>query len=357
MTETSTTLEERLQEVLTDHERVKALDGRATLQDVIDPVLDSLGWTAGDSRKVEGGGYLLLLDGDRQAYIETKPAHIELNQEHEVHLQRCVSDLDVPFAVLTNGIEWRLFLVQAPATWLEGHFATVVVAPSESIKLSVVARRIAAQLQAVLARLAFHDGSALRLAEEAREQQCRDEQIDEFLFEHWFPAEESLLYQLQEHEPLHCHPLTVEELRRRLLCRLVQLVPKSGSPLTEAPWSAPSQSAFQARSIRQLKFGDVQCATNSSADALLKFWELMLDELGEPDFSALVRHNHAQLYSLIRRSTGNGARFHDGTQHERLRSTDYVVNLQFNTDTCVTNMRRICLAFGQNPDKLEIEVA
>ena len=90
----------------------------STRAGAIDPTLSALGWNVHDLNEVDpefkdsGGGwadYCLRGRGRDLVLIEAKRASADLSQ-HEDQLQRYAFGLSVDLAVLTNGLEWWLYL-------------------------------------------------------------------------------------------------------------------------------------------------------------------------------------------------------------------------------------------------------
>ena len=159
----------------------------STRAGAIDPTLSALGWNVHDINEVDpefkdsGGGwadYCLRGRGRDLVLIEAKRASADLSQ-HEDQLQRYAFGLSVDLAVLTNGLEWWLYLpTKGGRSFGRRRFARVdfrTQNPGDA----------AADLDRFLNRDACLSGTALRQAEAEFERRERDESVREALPEAW----------------------------------------------------------------------------------------------------------------------------------------------------------------------------
>ena len=98
------------------YKRIETLDEKSIRAEVIDHILDRLGWDKfGEDLmteyRVEGGvvDYALLVDNKPKVFIEAKRPSEDLISHQDQLLNYCAKDR-VPLAVLTNGIHWWFYL-------------------------------------------------------------------------------------------------------------------------------------------------------------------------------------------------------------------------------------------------------
>ncbi|MCY3655336.1 MAG: hypothetical protein OXG95_01845 [Chloroflexi bacterium] len=159
----------------------------STRAGAIDPTLSALGWNVHDLNEVDpefkdsGGGwadYCLRGRGRDLVLIEAKRASADLSQ-HEEQLQRYAFGLSVDLAVLTNGLEWWLYLpTKGGRSFGRRRFARVDFRTQDP-------EEAAAALDRFLNRDACLSGTALREAEAEFERRERDETVREALPEAW----------------------------------------------------------------------------------------------------------------------------------------------------------------------------
>lgn len=116
-------------------ERLDASVSEATTRQVaIDPLLEALGWRMRDRSQVSlehtvGKSqlrldYCLKLGGREAVYIEAKSVGTDLTEpKHSEQLATYAFRGDNPLAVLTNGLEWLLYVPSAHGRWEERLFA------------------------------------------------------------------------------------------------------------------------------------------------------------------------------------------------------------------------------------------
>ena len=141
---------------------------QATRQAAIDPVLRDLGWDTSNLEEVdpeydirsEGrADYSLRHRGDDLVLIEAKKAGESLDA-HQDQLLRYAYGVRINLAVLTNGLNWWLYLPRANADWEQRRFLSVGFGKDEP-----EATQAAADLWRFLSREKVVSGEALKEAE------------------------------------------------------------------------------------------------------------------------------------------------------------------------------------------------
>ena len=111
---------------------IAGLDEANVKQGVILPVLNALGWNPFNTNEVRpeypvtGGNvdYALRIDDNNKVFLEAKRPSEELRSHQEQLLIYSFKE-GVPLAVLTNGLEWWLYLPLQPGIWEQRWFATI----------------------------------------------------------------------------------------------------------------------------------------------------------------------------------------------------------------------------------------
>ena len=121
----TTAFQEALAKVKDQQHIVKNSDERAVELGVLLPLLRNVGWDTEDLRQVypqmgmsqdkrDSVDYALQIDGKSRAFIEVKQWGKVLRKDYEQRLRDyCIESREKPkpeIAVLTNGLEWRLYL-------------------------------------------------------------------------------------------------------------------------------------------------------------------------------------------------------------------------------------------------------
>ena len=159
----------------------------ATRQAAVNPVLRALGWDTENLDEVDpeysdrSGGrvdYCLRGRGRNLVLVEVKSAGTDLDR-HQEQLLRYAFGVGVPLAVLTNGLNWWLYLpVVRGRTWEERRFARVDFWKQD-------AAGAAADLDRFLNRDASVSGAAFDEAELEFQHQVRDRDVRALLPEAW----------------------------------------------------------------------------------------------------------------------------------------------------------------------------
>lgn len=143
---------------------IATLDEATIKQGVILRVLNALGWDTFETDEVRpefpviGGNvdYALRLDGENKVFVEAKRPSEELSK-HQIQLLNYAFADRASLAILTNGLEWWLYLPREDATWEERRFCSIDI---RSQDVSVVAN----SLTKFLSRDKVRSGEATRNA-------------------------------------------------------------------------------------------------------------------------------------------------------------------------------------------------
>lgn len=141
---------------------------QATRQAAIDPILRDLGWDTSNLEEVDSeydirsegkADYSLRHRGDDLVLIEAKKAGESLDA-HQDQLLRYAYGVRINLAVLTNGLNWWLYLPRANADWEQRRFLSVAFGKNEPDSAHA-----AADLWRFLSREKVVSGEALKEAE------------------------------------------------------------------------------------------------------------------------------------------------------------------------------------------------
>lgn len=113
---------EKLQDKIRTHRPYLSGNETATRQVLIDPLLLALGWDVSDPAQVAleysaGGGrvdYALMSNDTPVAVIEAKRLGTSLEEDEIMQVLNYANSRGIPYMVLTNGDDWRMYDVFAP---------------------------------------------------------------------------------------------------------------------------------------------------------------------------------------------------------------------------------------------------
>ena len=111
---------------------IPTLDEDNVKRVVIEPILKELGWNIYDTREfrseynLSGGkvDYALHLEDEPNVFLEAKNPREELGK-HQRQLLEYAFEKGSPLAVLTNGLEWWLYLASASVDWEKRRFSVI----------------------------------------------------------------------------------------------------------------------------------------------------------------------------------------------------------------------------------------
>ena len=182
------TMKERLETAINGiraNSKIPALDEAGVRTQVIDRLLERLGWEIFDENEfrreypVPGGrvDYALLDNGDPKVFIEAKGPTEQLGH-HEDQLVTYSAKRGVPLATLTNGLEWWLYLPLQVGSFEARRFCRLDISKMEVTKACDV-------LIAYLAQENVYSGAAVNKAEAHLKQLQDARRIDEALPRAW----------------------------------------------------------------------------------------------------------------------------------------------------------------------------
>ena len=113
---------EKLQDKIRTHRSYLSGNETATRQVLIDPLLLALGWDVSDPAQVAleysaGGGrvdYALMPNDTPVAVIEAKRLGTPLEEDEIMQVLNYANSRGIPYMVVTNGDDWRMYAVFAP---------------------------------------------------------------------------------------------------------------------------------------------------------------------------------------------------------------------------------------------------
>lgn len=113
---------EKLQDKIRTHRPYLSGNETATRQVLIDPLLLALGWDVSDPAQVAleysaGGGrvdYVLMSNDIPVAVIEAKRLGTPLEEDEIMQVLNYANSRGIPYMVVTNGDDWRMYAVFAP---------------------------------------------------------------------------------------------------------------------------------------------------------------------------------------------------------------------------------------------------
>ena len=177
-------LEAMINGIRTDS-KIPVLDEASARLQVIDPALLLLGWVPYSpdfvrEYRVPGGGlvdYALLVDGEPKVFVEAKRPSEHL-ADHQDQLVTYSAKRGVPLAVLTNGLNWWLYLPLK-----EGEFETRRFCELDIAKQDV--SEVCDRLIEFLSRESVYSGTAVENAEAHLKQLQDARRVDEVLPHAW----------------------------------------------------------------------------------------------------------------------------------------------------------------------------
>lgn len=351
----------------------------ATRQGAINPVLRALGWDTSNLEEVDpefsdrSGGqvdYSLRGNGRDLVLLEAKRARERLDG-HQDQLLGYAFRLGVQLAVLTNGLDWWLYLPMVPErTWEERRFRSVDFRASR-------AADVADELDRFLNRDKVIRGDALREAQHEFESQERDRRVRAVLQDAWqevLADSDGLLRDLlaetvkarSGHQP---DPGTIsaflsgiggtedagavppppapQEARRQPRRRAKQ--PRESARTRNTP-SSSSASSFTGRHPAAFWLDGVRHDVARWRAILQGVSELMVAEAG-PDFAQRVADLRGRKRVYFSRQP------EDLFAAVPLANSDLFVEGNLSANDCVRFSRRVLVAVRGNDDGFRIELA
>ncbi len=155
---------------------------QGTREIVVNRLIDTLGWDTLNNQEVvrehaiQGGkvDYCLCIEDRNYAFIEVKRAGTILADVNEEQLLRYAFSDGGALAVLTNGIEWWLYLPTADVDWEKRRFFDIDIRENRSITKN------ARSLHQFLSRENLANGSAYKVAQDEfkRQKEEREARIE-----------------------------------------------------------------------------------------------------------------------------------------------------------------------------------
>jgi len=224
-------------------------DEAATKLGIVLPILQILGWKVFDIEEVtpeysSGSGrvdYALNLQKKAKVFIEVKKAEEELSAHQEQLIYYAFHE-GVPFAILTNGYTWELYLPLLEGNWQEKKVIAIDWREQDI-------EEAAESLIRLLARDSVHSGQAEDYAKELHGSRERERKIKETLPKAWeqiiSKPNEKLIELLADETESICGFKPEESAVKDFLSRLAYA---STTKAEEVPTTPPTR---ETRRIRQ----------------------------------------------------------------------------------------------------------
>lgn len=172
-------------EKLKTNSELGMMDEAATKQAILLPVLQFLGWQVFDIAEVypeypvkgTSVDYCLRIREENRVFIEAKRVREALDN-HEEQLVGYAFKEGVKLAVLTNGVEWRLYLPLEAGSWDRRNFFTINLLEQKT-------SNICEKLDQFLSKRNVEDESAVTYAQEILKSRKRTDTIRKALPEAW----------------------------------------------------------------------------------------------------------------------------------------------------------------------------
>ena len=164
---------------------IPTLDEDNVKRVVIEPILKELGWNIYDTREfrseynLSGGkvDYALHLEDEPYVFLEAKNPREELGK-HQRQLLEYAFEKGSPLAVLTNGLEWWLYLASASVDWEKRRFRVFDLRNQD-------VSRTADELIDLLSKENVRSGYAVGYAKSLLDKMWTDKKIEEALPKAW----------------------------------------------------------------------------------------------------------------------------------------------------------------------------
>ncbi len=323
-------------------------------------VLDALGWNTFNVDEVRPEypvsdgkvDYALRLGGKNKVFLEAKRPQEDLSK-HQKQLLNYSFNEGVSLAVLTNGMEWWLYLPLQPISWEERRF-------HQNDLQSGDISQTAHQLDSFLSRDNVNSGRAVENAESELEFLRTTKEIEETLPKAWrqlVTAPNEILVDLLDEK--------VEELSggkagpdrvKRFLASLAKLVPVSPKPdtppITPQPPKpepqSPSIDNYIGKQIVSFSFNGRTHTVNKWKNLLLTLSEQLYKLHGTEFDKALdIRGTKRSYFSLSAQGM---------TQPGRVGDSGYYAETKMDSNRTVEVCRRLLAKFGYNEQALKIEI-
>ena len=336
---------------------VPSLDEANVKQGVILPILNILDWDPFNVDEVKpeysvGGGnvdYSLRLKGDNLIFLEAKRPSQDL-EVHQEQLLNYAFKHGVPLAVLTNGLNWWLYLPLQAGSWEERRFSVIDLRNQD-------VSRTADDLIGFLSKENVRLGIAVAVAENLLDRLWQNKKIEEALPKAWnqliTDPDNQLLASLNQKVMELCGLGANLDQIKRFLANLPKPTP---APPTSTPQPLPSPVPKQPNQ----SFG------NYDGTKIVRFtfhgqtygpcpWTRLLITLAEqlyqlhsPEFQKVLelRGNKRPYFSLNKQEMRKG---------RLISNSGYFAETDLTPGQIVHRCHALLTLFGYSPDDLQIE--
>ena len=340
---------------------IPTLDEAAVKQGVILRILDALGWDTFDVEEVKpeypvpGGNvdYALRLGGKSRAFLEAKRPKEALST-HQEQLLNYSFKQGVPLAVLTNGLEWWLYLPLREGSWEERRFCVV------DLRSRDISQR-AVWLDNFLSRDKVRSGEAVRNAESHLEFLRSRKEIEETLPIAWDQLvslpDDILIELLDEKVKDLCGRKAGPESIKRFLATLTKsaTVPPSHPIFPVAPRLRKQRLAKQ--NVADYLNKHIQSFVFNGQTHKVDTWSQLLTTLAEQIYQ-LHRAGFDKALELKGRKRIYFSRNAQGMKMPKpVGSSGYYVETHWSSDNCVRRCHDLLIKFGYSEKDLQIETA
>ena len=350
---------ERLANVI-DHVRsedsILTLDEAAVKQGVILRILDALGWDTFNVEEVKpehpvpGGNvdYALTLGGKSRAFLEAKRPK-EVLSIHQEQLLNYSFKQGVPLAVLTNGLEWWLYLPLREGSWEERRFLAIDLRSRD-------VSQGAASLDNYLSRDKVRSGEAVKNAEAHLEFLWSRREIEETLPIAWQQLlnvpDDILIELLDEKVKELCGRQAGSDSIKRFLSQLTKPQPSTPPPpiaprLRKRSAVKPNLAEYLNKQIVSFTFQGKPYKVNA--------WSRMLTTLAEQIYK-LHRAEFHRTLELKGRKRIYFSKSGEGMKMPKpIGRSGYYVETHWSSDNCIRRCYGLLAHFGYSEKDLEIE--
>lgn len=331
----------------------------ATKQGVILPILSRLGWDRDNVREVvpeyriENGrvDYCLQVNRKNVAFIEAKRSAHDLDTHQEQLLDYAFRE-GVELAVLTNGLEWWLYLPLLEGSWEQRKFFTIDITQQEP---ETATERFRDYLQ----KEALASGEAIDRAKDVHHSRRKERRTAETLPEAWrqlCEEPDELLVDLlaEKVESLCGHQPEPDQTAEFLEAVTAESPPKP--PTTEVGPSDPKEGRrktpgpeagnYTGTSVHSFTLFGESHPVSSFKELLVVVCEKVADR--HPD-------DFHQVLQLTGRKRDYFSReYEDMKRPEKIPGTDIYVETNLSANDCVKRCRQVLSLFGHEKDALTV---
>ena len=338
---------------------IPTLDEDNVKRVAIEPILRELGWDIYDTKEfrseynLSGGkvDYALRLENRTKVFLEAKNPREELGK-HQRQLLEYAFEKGTPLAVLTNGLEWWLYLSSAEVDWEERRFCDINLKNQEI-------SQTADSLIDFLSRENVRSGYAVGYAESLLYKFWEAKKIEEALPKAWnkliTDPDDQLLALLNQRVMELCGWGANPDQLKHFLANVSKPAPSppnsASRPVQSLPTKQPNQSfgSYNGTKIVRFTFQGQTYGASPWTRLLITLAE-QLYQLHSPEFQKVLelRGNKRPYFSLNKQEMRKG---------RLISNSGYFAETDLTPGQIVHRCHALLTTFGYSPDDLQIETA